>query len=265
MYKSSPELILTFMILCVLQFAILTSLIVYLVYQAQKRQKKHLEHIEELKLIQQNEILKARLEMQDETFKAISRELHDHISQRLSFIKLNLSTITRRTQLLNERLKFATNILAEAMNNMRNLSKTLNPDHVMGIGLLNAIRKEVDILNKSGILKVIQLDLPEATSDIPSQTGLMIYRIVQEAVNNIVKHAAARELKIRLTKYESHYELFIVDDGKGFDLQTVKQDGLGLRNIRERATLIGADCTIVSNPGMGTKLKIKIPVYENGK
>lgn len=263
MYKDSPQVIIFFIIICIIQYLILTIVVFYLVHQAQKRQKKHLEHIEELKLIQQNEILKARLEMQDETFKAISRELHDHISQRLSFIKLNLSTITRRTQLLNERLKFATNILAEAMNNMRNLSKTLNPDHVMGIGLLSAIRKEVEILNKSSILKVIKLELPEATDGISPQTGLMIYRIVQEAVNNIIKHAEAKELLIRLKKMEEYYELFIVDDGKGFEMETLKHDGLGLRNIRERATIIGASCKIISNPGMGTKLKIKIPVYEN--
>lgn len=262
MFKESPEIIIFFIIICIIQYLILTVVVFYLVHQAQKRQKQHLEHIEELKLIQQNEILKARLEMQDETFKAISRELHDHISQRLSFVKLNLSTITRRTQLIHERLKLATNILAEAMNNMRNLSKTLNPDHVMGIGLLNAIRKEVDILNKSSILKIIKLELPETTEGIPSQTGLMLYRIVQESVNNIVKHAEARELLIRLTKLEEHYELFIVDDGKGFEMETVHQDGLGLRNIRERAMIIGADCSIVSTPGMGTKVKVKIPIYE---
>lgn len=251
------------MILCVLQFAILTSMIIYLVYKAQQRQKKHLQYLEELKLIQQNEILRARLEMQDETFKVISRELHDHVSQRLSFIKLNLSTITRRTLLMNERLKFSTNALAEVMNNMRNLSKSLNPDHVMSMGLINAIKKEIDILKKSGVLKVINVELPEKTEGITSETGLMIFRIIQEAVNNMVKHAQARELLISLSPEDKHYNLLIFDDGLGFDMNTLSNEGLGLRNIRERATLIGAEYSIFSTPGMGTKIKLKIPVYES--
>lgn len=231
---------------------------------ALNEQKKMNALLEREKLLQQinlhqQELLKTKLEIQEQTFQNISAEIHDNIGQTLSFIKLSLNTIDINAQeAAMSKLFELKALLTSAIQDLRDLAKTLNADHIDKIGLMNAIDQQLQFLKKTG-LYTTALTVVGNVVKYESQRELIIFRIVQELLNNVVKHSAATAIDIVLDYQPKKMWITVKDNGKGFE--TGKQQdnkGLGLRNIHNRIALINGNISFESEENKGTAVTIEL-------
>ncbi|MGN8068127.1 sensor histidine kinase [Mucilaginibacter sp. SG564] len=236
----------------------------------QRKQNKNVLEKEQLKSSFQQELLKTRMEIQEETLNHISRELHDNITQVLSFVKLNLGVLGRN---LGEHEKARVNdnreLIAQSISDLRNLSKSLSFEHISVMGLIKTLEIETERVNRSGIINVSLL-VDGDYYTLGEQRELVLFRIFQEALNNALKYAQADNFKMSLYYKEQMFNLTIEDDGVGFEPELLKdKGGSGLRNIVNRAALIGAEATINSSPGNGCSINLSLnpliqETYVNG-
>lgn len=260
MREETNSLILIFVVVCLMLYLILVGMVFFLMHLAQVRQKKHFQHIENLKKTQHEDVLKSKLSIQDDAFRTISRELHDNVSQRLSLLKFNVSSIPKQMQNIQQRTKMAMNSITEVMNITRNMSKNINPDYVMEKGLITVLKKEYEIISKATLVRDLQFNIPDEVTEFTPQNSLMIYRIIQEGVNNALKYSEGDKVVMSFRKTEGRtYTLSIVDNGKGFDVHDPNLDGLGMTSIKDRAAVLGADLKIESEPGVRTSITLIIP------
>lgn len=245
-----------------LLFMLLASFIITLVMLYQKRTKEYEQEKQLLQANFQQELLKSQLEIQEANFKTISQEIHDNIGQALSFIKLSINTIdVAEQESAKEKLVESKLLLTKVIQDLRDLSRTLNPDFINEIGLVQAIDQQVVFLNKSGLYKA-DLQVKGNAEKYPLQNELVVFRIVQELLNNIVKHADAHAITIVMDYQLEQLAIIVTDDGKGFDtlaLQAETNTGLGLRNMVNRMQLIKGAIDINSSTGNGTQAFITVP------
>ncbi len=204
----------------------------------------------ELKSNHEQAILASQLEIQEETLAYVGRELHDNLGQMLSLIKLNLAMPSE------ERVYESRQLLATAIGDMRTLSKTLNLHWAEGMTLSSFLRQELAKIEKTGHFETVlhenaQIDLENV------QNRVIMFRIIQECLQNIMKHAAASKITINLMETEEAKSLEITDNGIGFDVLG-HFDGAGLKNIRHRAEVAGAAVRWESKVGQGTKVVIEL-------
>ncbi len=206
----------------------------------------------------EKQLLQTQLEIQEQTFQNISLEIHDNIGQALSFIKLNINTIDiDERDAAKEKLTESKTLLTKVIQDLRDLSKTLNTDFINEIGLANAIEQQLNILQKTGVYSTL-LSVNGEAEKYQLQRELVVFRIVQELLNNIVKHAEAVSINIAMDYQAEKLLITVTDNGKGFDALT-ETNGLGLRNMLNRMTLINGFITINSKPGEGTNAVIELP------
>ncbi len=192
----------------------------------------------------------------------IARVLHDEIAQLLTGVSLTLSApeLTRERK-AQERLTEAKKMVKETQDFIRNLSYELLPPALDNLGLAAAVRALArSAAEGTGVSFVIQGDdnFPRADPD----TEIMLYRIIQEAVANALKHAEPEEITVRFEYAEPVLRVRVEDDGKGFDVEKIMSvsTGLGLRSIHERVSLIGGRIEWSSSPGRGTQLLVEVEI-----
>jgi signal transduction histidine kinase len=241
------------------------ALIIYAyVYNRAKR-----KHQQRMAILHRQELLKAKNEIQEQTLHYVSQEIHDNITQVLSFVKLNLATATPLgIEEKDIKIEESRKLVAQVINDLRNLSKSLNFEHFAQLGLVKTIQTETERYTRSGILK-IGLEITGDTYPLGNQRELVLFRIFQEAINNAAKHARANVLNVSLQYSEQLFNLTIVDDGVGFLNDDRQINCSGLKNMQSRATLIGAVLSISSAPGKGCCIKVTIDpllqqVYADG-
>jgi signal transduction histidine kinase len=213
------------------------------------------------------QILSRRLlNVQESERRVIARELHDEVGQALTAAKLNLQSIQKQPEALSlqARLKECAEIINLALQQVRSLSLDLHPAVLDDLGMIPAVRWFVDREAQRGEFnaQVRAKDLPER---FPPEIELVGFRVVQEALTNISRHAHAKNVTVEFWQNDSDLHLFIRDDGIGFDkeatLQKVmKSDSLGLLSMQERIMLIDGHFEINSTPGMGTEIHACIPL-----
>ena len=208
-------------------------------------------------------VAQAMVDAQEKERAEIGKELHDNINQILSTTKLYLELAKNDA---HERLRLisrsAENI-QEAIHEIRNISRSLVPASIGDLGLLDSISDLVESIKTTRAIHVEFYPVGAFDERISDKEKLMLFRIIQEQVNNVLRHSGARNLIIELIleEAENRIELNITDDGKGFLLENLKnKKGLGLNNIMSRADLFGGKVTIVSAPGEGCKLRVQVPV-----
>ncbi|QQL49277.1 sensor histidine kinase [Mucilaginibacter ginkgonis] len=237
-------------ILALFVLFIITILFIY--------QRKTFEHRRKLTGIEENrkqEILKTQIEVQDETLQYVSREIHDNIGQVLSFVKLSLGIAAKDPSTSEEKIKESRELLSNAISDLRDLSKSMSFDIIKASGLAETIKYETEKINKSGLL-LAKFNLTGIPVPIEPKHELVLFRIFQESVNNVLKHANAKNLTVDLT-YADDLRLTITDDGDGFYMGIIDQHkGSGLKNMQNRAGLIGANADIVSENGHGCKVTL---------
>lgn len=249
-------------ILIAVAFLALSIFLALFVIVYQRKQLKFKKTTEVMKLHFQQELLKSQLEIQEANFKNISQEIHDNIGQALSFIKLNINTIDITEQeAARGKLVESKDLLTKVIQDLRDLSRTLNPDFIKEIGLLQAIEQQISFLKKSGLYKA-EININGQVEKYPLQKELVVFRIVQELLNNIVKHADATAISINMDYQPGQLLITVQDNGKGFDVATQKEEnasGLGLRNMLNRMTLINGFIKIESEKAKGTLASIQLP------
>lgn len=207
--------------------------------------------------------LSARLlNAQEEERRNISRELHDDLGQILTAINLDLQRAVKAPN-MQKRLELIRQILTkndEARTRIREISSLLRPGLLDDIGIREAIESYVSqFASRTGI--PVELVVRCSSSDIPAEATTTIYRIVQEALNNISKYANANKVSITLGIEGDQIQLQILDDGVGFDLSQVQTEHtLGLVGMRERARLLGGNFLLQASPGAGTIIGVTLPL-----
>jgi two-component system sensor histidine kinase UhpB len=210
------------------------------------------------------------IEGQENERRRISRELHDEIGQALYAIKFNLEMIDKdlpqTTPLLRGRLGEAKSLSSQTLTAMRQLALDLRPTMLDDLGLIPTLRWYVQ--NFSNRLNISSnFEAMGFEEKLPPQIETAFYRIVQEALNNIAKHAEADRVEISVVRRDSKILASIQDNGKGFDLDKVlhpesPERGFGIIGMQERVSLLGGQINIQSRPGSGTLIHIGVP-YEN--
>lgn len=247
----------TVVLLTAVLFAFITGFIIYFIVLYRNKQIKNKKEQETLESNFRQELLKTQLEVQEQTLNYISAEIHDNITQILSFVKLTLGNIASG---IDEDKKAKVNetreLVAQTITDLRDLSKSLSFEHIASQGLIRTIEKEVERVNKSGLINA-HIDQEGNSYPLGEQRELVLFRIFQETLNNTLKHAGAKHLKIMLQYHIDLFNLTLEDDGSGFSVEALdSKSGSGLRNIENRATLIGGTATINSSPGKGCRIEV---------
>jgi signal transduction histidine kinase len=257
MYNS---LILIFTLLLILT----SSLLVFVLFLSQRRRYRHQQEIAALSETFSNTLLQSKLEIQEQTLNHIARELHDNFNTTLSFINMNLSSMTAdKPEDLREKIIETKALAKELIGAFKALTMSLNSDQILRHGFKQSIENEIIRLNKIGRQKT-QLNITGNEIYLAPEKAIILFRIYQEALNNIIKHAKATEINISLLYQNDTLTLTIADNGIGFDVESIqhdpeKQQSMGLRNIINRSQLIDAATDIKSSPGKGTSITVIIP------
>lgn len=198
--------------------------------------------------------------MQENTFKHISREIHDNITLSLTLIKLQLNSIAEgNSKNWTQSIMSSIELLAKAINDLSNLSKTLNSDLIKSQGLTKALSYELERIRSIGLFS-ISFQIKGNPFPLAPESELILFRVVQEAFNNIIKHSNAQYVKVTVKYRHDAMILRIIDDGWGFEYPIVgRNHGAGLNNIIDRIKSINGEVEIASEPGKGTRIQITMP------
>lgn len=205
----------------------------------------------------QKMLAQAAVDAQEKERADIGKELHDNISQMLTSTKLFLDILKTKTddELVDRSIKNINAIIQE----VRSLSRSLVPSSISDLGLIASMTDLFENIRAANVLEVEFYPDNETDKLLSPNSKLTLYRIVQEQINNIIKHAQAKQVFVELFPENGHIELIIADDGIGFDPETIKK-GMGLKNMRSRAELLSGKIDISSTPGKGSKVKVVLPI-----
>jgi signal transduction histidine kinase len=218
---------------------------------------------ERLKMLSQQLI-----EVQENERRHIARELHDEIGQALTALKVNLQTLSRLQSLeeLGPHVLESIAIIDRTIQQVRSLSLDLRPSLLDDLGIVAALRWYIDRqAQRAGFEAQFLASPPELRLEANLETTC--FRVVQEALTNVVRHAQAQRVRIELQKHQDELFLTVFDDGIGFDLhevwqRTTNDTSLGLLGMRERVQLVGGTIEIISRPEGGTEIQVVFPLVE---
>jgi two-component system NarL family sensor kinase len=240
---------------------IVTSLLLY-----QRRQHRQEQQLVRMKDEYQQELLRSQLEIQETTFKTIAMELHDNIGQVLSVVKLSLSVLPLdKVHPAYESVQNSREMLNKVIYDMGNLTKSLHTDRITQIGLVEAMRFDLESLRRTGLLEV-EFAVAGEEHQLEDQRSIFLYRMFQEMLNNILKHSKATRVNIAVNySIDNKFVLQVEDNGVGFDVEkkrnhATSSSGIGLKSMTNRASLIGAQISVQSQPGKGTSIQVEVPL-----
>lgn len=243
---------------------LLAGVIVAMLFLYQKKQFAFQTNMDKIKRDHEKNLLHTQLQTQEQTFENISRDIHDNIALGLTLSKLNLNTLSHPDGVqFQEKINFSVSLIGEAIHNLSNISKSLNAESIRRYGLLRSIENEIGNIEMTGQYQV-RFDVEGDPHCLDEKNELIIYRILQESFNNILKHSKASEVSVVLVYRPYDFEMTIRDNGAGFSFSQIRQTGRslvgsGLNNMQQRAKIIGGECRIVSKAGEGTMVKVTVP------
>jgi len=226
-------------------------------------EKKEMEQrLLEQEVNKQKLIAQAMVDAQEKERAEIGKELHDNINQILSTTKLYLELAKNDNRERLDLINRSAGNIHNAIHEIRNISRSLVPSSIGDLGLTDSITDLVESIRTTRAINIEFYPMGCFDEKISDKLKLMLFRIIQEQVNNVLKHSGAGNLIIELgfEDTENWVDLNITDDGKGFDPSRINKKGLGLSNIRSRADLLGGKVTILTAPGQGCKLRVQVPV-----
>jgi len=208
-----------------------------------------------------NEVNNARNEIQQATLNTISQEIHDNVGQLLSLTKMQLNLLEQSPDKDDNLVREAKDNISKAMTDLRDLAKGMSSDRIKLLGLFDSVVQEASRINKVGSLQV-DVNSIGNKQEPEHQKQLVLFRVIQECFQNIIKHAQANHVLVTFTYQLDSFDVVIKDDGIGFDYHpgSPASEGLGLMNIFNRIHLVGGDITLNSSPAAGTSVHIKVPL-----
>lgn len=253
----------TFLIVGIVVILFFVVFFYLFILQLHRRRIIHQKEVVDLKVQYEQTILQSQLEIQEQTFRNISQEIHDNIGQVLSLAKLNLNTIPSAEN--TGKIALTEELLGKAISDLRDLSKSLNSEKITDIGICEAIKQELAIIEKASARIKTTFICDDHEIILGSEKLIITFRMMQEILNNIIKHAKATHITVDIAKQDVGIVIHIIDNGIGFDPEKLKntETGIGLKSIQQRCGLINAGCTIKSVPGSGTDVQIVIKNSNN--
>ena len=242
----------------------LLLIITLILLNFQKKRMVNDKLIEFYKTNFQKNLLRSRIEIQEDTLNKISQEVHDNIGLTLTLAKLKMSTLNKmkNPEVLDTTIQ-TVELISRALDDLRSLSHNMNPEVVKSVGLLTAIKEELYRINKTKLVN-IKLEASGNPFYLESKTELLIFRIIQELLSNIIKHSFAKNTWISILYKEDNWiYLTVKDNGVGMDTESqhyniIKSSSSGLINLQSRCSLLNGTLEIISNPS-GTTISLAIP------
>lgn len=231
---------------------VVIAVLIWLNYRNQQRLNKQIRasHQQELQHLEKEKLYaasKAVLQGEEQERQRIAQDLHDSMGGMLANIRLSISGlhINDNQELLNK--------IDKSISEMRRISRNLMPETLKNLGLEVALKELCESMSNARF--IIQFEAFNLSTDIPFQTQLSLYRITQEGLSNVIKHAQASNVIVQVSQHAHFLSLTIEDDGVGFDANDVVY-GLGIRNIENRVQLIAGTIEVISQKGQGTTINI---------
>lgn len=205
---------------------------------------------------------RAVIEAQEQERKRIAQELHDGLGQLLSTARLNVSGLEDEVDKADpdsaRMFKNSLDLIDESVQEVRNISHNMMPSALIRLGLVPALREQINKINQAGGVQV-SLNTDGLDGRLNEGLEISLYRIVQEVLNNTLKHADARLITVTLRKLAGEVQLSITDDGKGMDKEVIKHSsGIGWKNIYSRVEMMNGTMAVESTPGKGTSVQVSV-------
>lgn len=233
-----------------------------LVAEKDRLYRESLSHQQELR-----ELSRTMMQSSEATLRSLVRELHDDLGQALTAVRMDLGMLDRDLpddSPLHARVKEARQQIGDVLQSLRNLSQLLRPPVLDDLGLVPAMQWYAErFRERSGV--ALDLDTSEAAQRYPQAVEVALYRVFQESLTNVSRHAEARHVAARLASDTQTIRMEIQDDGRGFDPQSLRHStatdrGIGVLGMRERVATYGGSFEIESTPGKGTTVRLAIPL-----
>jgi signal transduction histidine kinase len=239
---------------------ILISVLLYRIYR--ERQKLQQQRINELETEKQLAATEAVLKGEEQERTRMAKDLHDGLGGMLSGIKHSLNTMKGNLIMTPENavaFERSIDMLDSSIREMRRVAHNMMPETLVKFGLDTALSDYCHDINQSGSIKIAYQSIGLKDAVIEQTTAITLYRIIQELVGNIIRHAAARTAIVQVTKTDRSFTVTVEDDGKGFDPSVLKQArGIGWSNIQNRVEFLKGKLDVKSQPGKGTSVLIEV-------
>ncbi|MDB5229660.1 MAG: hypothetical protein JWN76_465 [Chitinophagaceae bacterium] len=231
--------------------------IVYILFFLLARQKQNalLYTHRKMKNEFETQLLQAKIETQDEALSFVAKELHDNVGQLLNSAKLLAGVCKKNPVKANEIIDIIDETLAQTIKEIRSLSKSLSKEWLTGFSLIENLNAEIKRINYSGQIKIEFND--ELQLEVPNNTQLVLFRIVQEAIQNVIKHASANLIVITMSQSSELLKITLSDNGQGITKEV--QDGMGMANMKHRTRLLGGTIEWLCMQ-RGTTIEITLPI-----
>lgn len=237
------------------------AIAVVLRIRALERRSAQERAIAEAAQFQARELSLRLVATQEDERKHLSRELHDHVAQVLTALRMELGRIERWRSPVDTRLRDSVTeskqLVDKLFRTVRDLALGLRPSMLDDLGLQAALEWCVrDVTRRSGV--DVSLTIDGDIGSLPDRHQTCVYRVVQEALTNCIRHSGARAITVNVTGAADHLRVQVADDGVGFE-RGMQREGLGLRGLEERVRELNGQLSIASEPGQGTSLTLDLP------
>lgn len=226
------------------------SMVVLFIVFNNRKNKLLQQQIEDKRRFE-NELAESQVEIREETLRNISWELHDNIGQLVTLAKIYLQNSENEPEKIQESVE----IIGKALDEVRALSKSINPESIRNMGLIDAVDNEIKRFKRMKFIKT-EFNIKGEPIEIQNKEEIIIFRILQEFFSNTVKHSRATELNLEFLYQPDQLTICCKDNGIGFEIDK-DFSGIGLKNMKNRAQVINAKLDIKSKPGEGTELTIE--------
>jgi signal transduction histidine kinase len=241
-------------------FILFIVAIISYVWQYKRKKREHIFAIQSQQDVHQKELLATQLEIQEKTMQEIGREIHDNIGQKLTLASLYIQNLLYEGKKpeSNDSIENINTIINDSLADLRQLSKTLTDDAIASKSLVLLLQSEcqkIEKLKECSFTYDNEIQITEVTYYSKS----MFLRIAQEFIQNSLKHAKCKSIKLNLSQNSGFIVMELSDDGHGFNVNQSNSLGIGLQNMKKRTETIGGQFLLESNSS-GTNLNIKLPL-----
>jgi signal transduction histidine kinase len=207
------------------------------------------------------------LTTQEEERRRVSRELHDDLNQKLAMLEVDAERLGQQlssSPAIVQKVRSLQTRVAEVSNDVRRVAYQLHPSILDHLGLAVALRSYCSEFSKREGIRVL-LSTEDATEPVPEPVALCLYRLTQESLRNVAKHASSKSASVKLRRSGNGIHLSIRDSGVGFDPASgLHKGGIGLLSMKERVRLVDGKFTLQSRPGKGTQIEVWAPLPDGG-
>ncbi len=254
--------IITLVISITLIFIVAAFFLIMYVNLYNERKRKHAEEKQNLKRDFDQALIQSQLEIKEQILQHIGYELHDNLGQIASLIKINLNTLKLNDpEKASVKIEDTKELLRQLIGDIKSLSISLNSsDRILHSGLSKALQLDITRINKTGQFSATYT-APDYEPVLHPNTAIILYRMSQEILNNMIKHSGGSEINLFFSVRENLVTLVFADNGIGFNLsEKMNSGGSGLFNLHNRAHLIKSTLHINSVSGNGTTITIELPL-----